>query len=55
MEEIVIDDIDLEKNIVINNNNKQWDKCCFYTGLLAIIFAIGTFIFILVVLIIKTL
>ena len=55
MEDIIIENVDLEKNIISNNNNKQWDKCCFYTGLLAIIFAIGTFIFILVVLIIKTL
>tara|TARA_X000001036_G_scaffold438069_1_gene484950 strand:- start:1736 stop:1903 length:168 start_codon:yes stop_codon:yes gene_type:complete len=55
MEEIIIDDIDLDKNIVSKNNTKHWDKCCFYTGILAVVLVIGTFIVILVHLINQTL
>ena len=46
MEEIIIDN---------NNNNKIWDKCYFYAGTLVILLVIGTFIGILVYLIIQTL
>jgi len=54
MEEVIIDNIDLDKNIVSNNNTKHWDKCCYYTGILAIVVVIGTFIVILVHLIIQS-
>ena len=53
MEEIIIDNIDLDKNIV--NNTKHWDKCCYYTGIFAVVLVIGTFIVILVHLINQTL
>lgn len=46
--EIKRDDMILDNNIISNNNNKLWDKCCFYTGTLAVIFAIGTFILVLI-------
>jgi hypothetical protein len=46
MEDIIIDEVDLEKNIV--NNNKEWDKCCFYTGVLSLLIVITSFIVILV-------
>ena len=56
MEEIVINDVDLENNDVDRINHiKQWDKCCFYTGMLGIVVVIGTFIVILVHYIIQTL
>lgn len=48
MDEIKIDDMVLENNIISNNNNKLWDKCCFFIGTLAVIFAIGTFILVLI-------
>lgn len=55
MEEVIIDNIDLDKNIVSNNNTKHWDKCCYNTGIVAIVLVIGTFIVILVHLINQTL
>lgn len=48
MEDIIIEDANLEKNIVSNNNIKEWDKCCFYTGFLSLLIVITSFIVILV-------
>tara|TARA_R110001599_G_scaffold21003_2_gene78545 strand:+ start:111 stop:269 length:159 start_codon:yes stop_codon:yes gene_type:complete len=42
MVEIIIDDM------MLDNNNKVWDKCCFYTGTLAVIIAIGTVVLVLI-------
>ena len=48
MEDIIIEDANLEKYIVSNNNIKEWDKCCFYTGFLSLLIVITSFIVILV-------
>ena len=63
MKELVIHEVDLENNNddhYKNNNieqwdNKQWDNCCFYTGMSGVIIVVGTFIIILVLYIIQTL
>lgn len=55
MDEIILDDIDLENNIVSNNNTKEWDKCCYYTGISAVVLVIGTFIVILIHFILQSL
>lgn len=55
MDEIILDDIDLENNIVNKNNTKEWDNCCYYTGISAVVLVIGTFIVILIHLILQSL
>tara|TARA_B100001059_G_scaffold236507_1_gene287374 strand:+ start:2999 stop:3154 length:156 start_codon:yes stop_codon:yes gene_type:complete len=48
MDEIILDDIDLENNIVSKNNSKEWDKCCFYTGISAVVLVVGTVIVVII-------
>ena len=55
MADITIDDVDLENNIVSKNNTKNWDNCCYYTGISAVVLVIGTFIVILIHLILQSL